>query len=136
MAMKLIQPKFSFTVCQCLSRGRPRQRKVPVDNQITVKTNCGENCLIIYPFADVKCKKENGAVIKSIILPKINSGVNRLTDCSIKLTEQNALWCATLEDPHASTKAGGVTIIPQTYLSSDLAYLCMIVGKEGYAGDW
>ena len=46
------------------------------------------------------------------------------------------MWCATLEDPRTSTEAGGVTIIPQTYLSGDLAYLCMIVDKEGYEGDW
>ena len=96
-------------------------------------SNCNKK---VIPLADVKCKKDNSAVIKSTILPKIDSGVNRLADCSIKLTEQNGLWCATLEDPRASTEAGGVTIIPQTYLSGDLVYLCMLVGKEGYEGDW
>ena len=110
--------------------------KFRLTTKIIVKTNSGENISIIYPLADVKCKKDNGAVIKSTILPKIVSGVNRLADCSIKLTEHNGLWCATLEDPRASTEAGSVTIIPQTYLSGDLAYLCMIVGKEGYEGDW
>ena len=46
--------------------------------KLIVKMKNGEQHEVIYPIGDVKCKKDNRAVLQGTLLPEITDGVNQV----------------------------------------------------------
>ena len=101
----------------------------------------GQYYEVIYPLADVKCKKDSGFLLQNAILPKIDGGVNRVVSSQVKFTEQDGKRSSVLVGL-TYNEATNLQMqplwycTPESFISGDLAFLCMIMGKEGYEGDW
>ncbi|KAL7548721.1 hypothetical protein ACHAWF_011993 [Thalassiosira exigua] len=89
---------------------------------------------IIYPLADIKCKKDHADVIKNTILPKISDRVNSVATDKIHFYCDGDVWSCTSKK--IADRESDHDIQPTSFLCGDLAFLCMVMGKAGYEKDW
>ena len=105
--------------------------------KLIVKMRGGRYFDSIYPLADVLCKKDSGIILKNTILPEIDDGINAVADGILHFYLEGGQWQCTL-DPSTLEDVSVVEhlVRPCSYLCGDLAFLCMLLGKEGYEKDW
>ena len=124
-------------VCHGGDHGKDKFR---FTTKLIVKMKNGKYYEVIFPLADIKCSKDSGTVIKNTILDKIDSGINSVATSRVEFTHENGTWHSSLAEANVDTEShpdlGHNCCTPETFISGDLAFLCMIVGKEGYEGDW
>ena len=91
----------------------------------------------IYQLAEIDCKKDSSEVLMNTIGENIINGINAVEDCSLRFVydEAEKKWDVESID---KSDAGNDPLFkePVTYLCGDLAYLFMILGKEGCNTWW
>ena len=93
----------------------------------------------IYALADVSCKKDNGVVLKNTIMEAMTAGVNKVEDSALKFTYHEGSkmkWKVELVKKE-ELELGSNGVKPVTaFLSGDLAFLFLILGRENFSGHW
>jgi hypothetical protein len=106
-------------------------------SKLIVKMKDKEPHNVIYPLADVECKKDTGKVLKNTVIPNLKLGVDGVEGGSIhfQYDEASKMWkCLVLKDDEIPQNTK--TIKPMALHAGDIAYLCTILGKENFDGVW
>lgn len=92
----------------------------------------------IYPLADIKCKKDNGAIFKLTVKDNLAKGINRIEHGKVmfdsKEVEGQQKWYCTIVDPGSACyrPADPSVIDVVAFVIGDLKFLSMMLGKENF----
>ena len=110
--------------------------------KIIIKMKDNSYCERVYPVGDVKCRKDNRIVLSNTIFSHVCERVNFLYHNPSYFFCKDGEWCLSFEedvDPYAMAMDEGkvvVTVQQNVFIAGDLAYLAVVMGKEGYEKDW
>ena len=109
-----------------------------------IKTVTGQYYVDVYSLADVACKKDNAIILNATVMGPMVEGMNDIAfgklifgktlheEGGITVGEYN-VDLVQLVNQNAST---GMVVNPKSYLTGDLAFLTVVLGKEGFEGWW
>jgi hypothetical protein len=85
------------------------------------------------------CRKDTGSLIESTILPTLTSGLKVVATSPLHIyyEDKGSIQCK-FGDPCPATKHAATTSIPHVnlYITGDLAFQAMALGKESMLGHW
>ena len=111
---------------QVVNGGDHGKMKFRFTVKLIMKMRDGRCFEMIYPLADVLCRKDNGVILKNTVLPRIDDGVNAIADGWLNLYMEGNEWkctmdISTLADPSVVRH----TVKPSSFLCGDLAFLAI-----------
>ena len=97
-----------------------------------------DKAVVVYPLADVKCKKDTGEVFKETVHKNLAAGINKVEDGRVKFEKNVATgkWKAFIIEKDHADFDGDATIDAEAFMIGDLKFLSMILGKENFDGLW
>ena len=96
--------------------------------------------VVIYPLADISCRKDTGEVFKGTVQKKLAAGINRV--CNGKLLfekdDKSGIWeCSVITSEHPQYNSNlPNTVECQAFMVGDLKFLLMMLGKEDFDSYW
>ena len=109
-----------------------------------VATVDGKYYVDIYSLADVHCKKDTGELLNNTIMDLMVNGMNEIAagklifneivheEGDMELKEYKVELVETVDEASST----GVIKNPRSYLTGDLAFLSIMLGKENFEGWW
>ena len=95
---------------------------------------------MVYPLADVKCKKDTGEVFKRTVRDKLAEGINRVEHGKVKFSKdaETGKWkCNIIDKDHVDFNSNHNCVHDAvSYMIGDLKFLSMMLGKENFDGYW
>jgi hypothetical protein len=109
-----------------------------------VKTKDGQYHVDIYSLADVGCKKDTGDILFKTVLNPMIEGMNTVGKGKLIFNETLheddkkvvTEYTVDLVEAVDEEQSSGIVINPTSFLTRDLAFLAVVLGKENFAGWW
>ena len=117
--------------------------KLCFGSKLVVRTKQGDTrkkWSVIYPLADVKCKKDNGDIFKNTVKKNLAEGINKVEHGKIRFSKSNvngeSKWNCTIVSPdHADFQSEDKSVMDVVaFMIGDLKFLSMMLGKENFDG--
>ena len=97
---------------------------------------------VVYPLADVKCRKDTGKIFKSTVHKNLAAGVNKIVHSNIKFeqieVDEVTTWKCSLIKKDATGLDSTSDLIREVevFLVRDLKFLSVMLGMETFDGNW
>lgn len=122
--------------------GDHRKGKFRFCGKVVIRTKDGKYYDDVFGLADVACKKDNGIVLDATVLPHLMEGINVMETSGFVFHTVNddgsiTYQIDTTEQPAPTTALPlQYYLKPTCFIAGDLAFLAIIMGKEGFASSW
>lgn len=104
---------------------------------VSVELNNGKTLDFEVLVCEVICRKDTGPLLESTILPTLTAGLKIVSDTPIHIYEDsNQELCVKFEPPTTPDSITSKTLKVDTYITGDLAFQAMVLGKESMASHW
>ncbi len=108
--------------------------------KVVIRTKDGNYYDDVFGLADVACKKDNGIVLDNTVMPHLVEGINVMESSSFVFHTNDDDGSAKYSIDVTEEQPAGIPlqyfIKPTCFIAGDLAFLAIIMGKEGFASSW
>ena len=107
-------------------------------SKLILRLTNGKKICRVYPLGDISCRKDNGIILKNTIIPSLSVGINQVEECSLKFEfdQTTEKWKCLSDDEYLKYAIVNFQVKPIVFLTGDIAFLNLILGKEDFNGDW